>query len=107
MRSGISPCDRRSERSYAQSRPRSRSKSLLRSRRSALMAGMTREGAQAYRKSQMVCRADCGKHNPTFKYSKCKTARGVNCISHCDHVDTVVHASYCTEEDWKVRRWVF
>jgi hypothetical protein len=50
---------------------------------------MTREATQAYLKLRMACRADLGEQNLEFNYSKYKTARGVNFISHCDHADTV------------------
>lgn len=32
-------------------------------------------GMQAYYKSRMACRADCGEQNPKFSCSKCKIAR--------------------------------
>ncbi len=66
----------------------------------------TRMGMQAYYRSRLACRADCGEQNPKLSCSKCKIARKSLLFFHSDTILTVVHAGYCNaacqSEDWKV-----
>jgi len=46
-------------------------------------------GMQAYYKSQMACRAECGEQHPKFNCSKCKIARESLLFRHCSQCNDV------------------
>jgi hypothetical protein len=48
-----------------------------------------KRGMQAYYKSRMACRAECGEQHPTFSCSKCKIARESLVFPHCSHSNEV------------------
>jgi len=53
-------------------------------------------GMEAYYRSRMACRADCGEQNPKLYCSKCKIAR--YCDAACQAEDWKYHKTYCGEE---------